>query len=1026
MILVIFCHQNQYAQGNVQFHVNTHILGGKKILRVKCDFNDPYAWVLAEHNQVYRINSATKKVDDFTAQFSSYHDLTFIDIAGESADTVFIATGNKMVIQYKKGVTNTISAAQGLVDDINSIGVDYSGIFLTETANVLLIGTFNGMFRYNMDTEELILSSHKEDSQIFEATYKKLFHSGTYDSSGPQTGTLRFIPTLVFDDHTYFPGYVWLDGQTFGDHINTAFYTTPTIYDSQIHPNFLNIYWGNDKGMFQIKNSGSYYLSDNYKHYLDNIQVNKITSIYGLTAFGDGHAFFDAGLIKENMLIGTDQGLYYSTAMYDYYGNNNQLNEFTLSHFDELGNIRVNDISVYPKSTREPVCEDGFWLATDDGLYFVKPDYAAALNNQQAKLISFENEPYDPALKRICEGNEAHLLADQYNDGNAAVQWYRNGQELPGESGVELVTTKPGDYYAVLYDPCQNFHFESNHLKVEVISAPIFSFNYPDHKQYCGISEFKLETDYSQAYHYRWYKDGELLDKTDNFLLVNENGTYKVEVSACDGTWVPSKETGVEFINLPEPKVIPDKFKYCEGETAHLNSGVPPDDSYNINWYRDGEPLTENLNKQEIEVVKPGSYTVKLTAKNGDCFKVSEAAALSFTPLPHFTFDYPDVLSYCNEPSTILKTTLNPSYQYRWYKDGVLNGITGNVLTVTASGLYALEVSSCEGSWVGTKNVQVNLARLPNPQLTADKTSYCTGDIAKISAGISPSADYAINWTNNGVPLPEWDGHSTINATAEGRYRAIVTSTLLHTCFYVSTEYALTFNPEPGLTLERSTTQTLCDGQLLTVRAVYNEGSIRWSDGQSTDLITITRPGNYGVGLTSTTGCYRHIDFDINFYALPVINIPDAVICPSAHQTIILTADEGYSTYLWNGVKGGSQFSVDRPQIVQLTVIDNNGCQATKQITVSEQCQETSIPNTFTPNGDGINDTWVIPPLESVPDVSVQVFNRYGTKVYQSNGLYTPWNGRMGTKRLPAGTYYYIISEKKAGKKFSGNVTLIY
>lgn len=1014
------------AQGDISLHVNTQLLTGKKILKVKCDFHDPYAWVLAEHNQVFRISSTTKQIDDFSSKFSAYHDLTFTDIAGESADTVFIATGNKMVIQYKKGVINTISAAQGLVDDINSIGVDYSGIFLTETANVLLIGTFNGMFRYNMDTEELILSSHKEDSQIFEATYKKLFHSGTYDSSGPQTGTLRFIPTLVFDDHTYFPGYVWLDGQTFGDHINTAFYTTPTIYDSQIHPNFLNIYWGNDKGMFQIKNSGSYYASDNFKHYLDNIQVNKITSIYGLTAFGNGHAFFDAGLIKENMLVGTDHGLYYGTAMYDYYGNNNQLNEFTLSHFDELDNIRVNDISVYPKSTREPVCEDGFWLATDNGLYFIKPDYAAALNNQQAKLISFENEPYDLALKRICEGTEAHLLADQYNDGNAAVQWYRNGQELLGESGIELVTTKPGDYYAVLYDPCQNFHFDSNHLKVEVISAPVFSFNYPDHKQYCGISELKLETDYSQAYHYRWYKDGELLDKTDNFLLVRENGTYKVEVSACDGTWVPSKETGVEFINLPEAKAIPDKLMYCEGETAHLNSGVPPDDSYNINWYRDGEPLTENLNKQEIEVVKPGSYTVKLMAKNSDCFKISEATVLSFTPSPQFTFDYPDVLSYCNEPSAVLKTTLNPSYQYRWYKDGVLNGATSNELIVTASGSYALEVSSCEGSWVRTKNVQVNLVHLPDPQLTADKTSYCAGDIAKISAGINQSPDYSINWTNNGVPLPEWDDRSTINTITAGSYRAVVTSTILHTCFYVSTEYTLTFNPEPSLTIQRSTTQTLCEGQPVTVKAVYSDGHIQWSDGQSSDEITITRPGTYGVGLTSGAGCYKYISFDLSFYSLPVINIPNAVICPSAHQSVVLNADEGYSTYLWNGVKGGAQFSVDQPQVVQLTVIDNNGCQATKQITVSAQCNESAIPNTFTPNNDGANDTWVIPAIENDPNVQVQIFNRHGVKVYQSNGFYKPWNGQYKGKNLPSGVYYYVIFQKTVNKKMTGFVTLLY
>jgi gliding motility-associated-like protein len=851
-------------------------------------------------------------------------------------------------------------------------------------------------------------------------------YSGAYHTNGLDNDTVKYIPTLPVGDHTYYTYFLWLGGQTFGDHISTAFYTTPMIYDFRDHAIFLNMYWGNDKGMFQIKGDGSSYARGVFKHYLNNIQVNKITSIYGLTAFGNGHAFFDAGIIKENMLVGTDHGLYYSTAMYDYYEDNNQLSKFSLNHFDELGNVRVNDISVYPKSTKEPVCEDGFWLATDNGLYFIKPDYAAALNNQQAKLISFENEAYDLALKRICEGSEAHLLADQYNDGNTAIQWYRNRQELPGESGVELVTAKAGDYYAVLYDPCQNFHFESNHLKVEVISAPVFSFNYPDHKQYCGISELKLETDYSQAYQYRWYKDGELLDKTDNFLLVRENGTYKVEVSACDGTWVSSKETGVEFINLPQPEIAADKFTYCEGETAHLYAGVPSDDNYSINWYLDGVLLTAKTQMQTIDVVQSGSYTVKLMAKNSDCFKVSAAATLSFAPSPKFTFNYPDVLSYCNEPSAVLKTELNPSYSYRWYKDGTLNGITSNELTVTESGSYSLEVSSCEGSWVSTKKVQVNLIHIPVPVLTADKSSYCEGDMAQITAVVSPSADQSIAWTNNDLPLPEWNGHSTISTTTAGRYRAIVTSILHNTCFFVSNEYNLQFNPEPSLTIERSSTQTLCEGQPLTLKAVYSEGSIQWSDGQSTDELTVKKPGTYGVSLTSMAGCYKYFSFNLTFYPRPIINIADAVICPSAHQSVVITADEGYASYIWNGVTGGSQFNVDHPQIVELTVIDKNGCQASKHLPVSARGDDALIPNTFTPNGDGINDTWVIPPISNDSNAQVQVFNRYGEMVYENKGLYNPWNGQYNGRKLPSGVYYYLIVQKKTGKKYSGNVTLIY
>jgi hypothetical protein len=170
--LLLTCFQVTCARGDVSFHVNTHLLAGSQILKVKCDFHDPYAWVLAGHNQVFRINSATKQVEDFTAKFSAYHDLTFTDIAGESADTVFIATNNKVVIQYKKGIVRTISAAQGLIDDVNSIGIDYTGVFSTGNTNVLLIGTVNGMFRFNMETEELVLGSHKENSRYLKPLIK--------------------------------------------------------------------------------------------------------------------------------------------------------------------------------------------------------------------------------------------------------------------------------------------------------------------------------------------------------------------------------------------------------------------------------------------------------------------------------------------------------------------------------------------------------------------------------------------------------------------------------------------------------------------------------------------------------------------------------------------------------------------------------------------------------------------------------------------------------------------------------------
>jgi len=85
----------------------------------------------------------------------------------------------------------------------------------------------------------------------------------------------------------------------------------------------------------------------------------------------------------------------------------------------------------------------------------------------------------------------------------------------------------------------------------------------------------------------------------------------------------------------------------------------------------------------------------------------------------------------------------------------------------------------------------------------------------------------------------------------------------------------------------------------------------------------------------------------------------------------------------------------------------------------------TFIPNTFTPNGDGINDTWNIKYLEFYPNCTVEVYNRWGEKVYSSIGYTVPWDGKYKGDNLPTGTYYYIINLKNGDKAVSGYVAII-
>lgn len=84
-----------------------------------------------------------------------------------------------------------------------------------------------------------------------------------------------------------------------------------------------------------------------------------------------------------------------------------------------------------------------------------------------------------------------------------------------------------------------------------------------------------------------------------------------------------------------------------------------------------------------------------------------------------------------------------------------------------------------------------------------------------------------------------------------------------------------------------------------------------------------------------------------------------------------------------------------------------------------------SVPNAFTPNGDGKNDTWGIRNLANYTNCKVTVFNRYGQAVFTSTGYGTPWNGRQNGTDVPAGTYVYSIDLGNGTKPLTGTVIVI-
>ncbi|MDB5158042.1 MAG: hypothetical protein JWR50_2749 [Mucilaginibacter sp.] len=869
LLIFLFFFSSVYSQQDMDLHLTDTYLKGKNILKVKRDFHDPYLWVLAKNNEVYRINSLTYDIDDFTSQFSSYSALPFIDIAGVSADTVFIASNSTSVIEYKKGAIKILSTPDGIAGTVNSIGVNgayHSGPTI-DYLTMAFIATNKGLCRYNYKTETMLPVPIVSESKVFESSYRTEIFHGNDNCYFCTPDTVDHYVVTEFMNYTIFATEIYLGGNSFGSDMRSVFFISGNPYNP--NQNFTTLgyhFWATENGVFQTKWDHSYWSGFNpVYHYLKGTDVTKISSIYGLLDFGNAD---NPGLAKENLLIGSSQGLYYSNSVIS--------KQPTFFHFDGLGNKRVNDICVNANSydlnfkysflstNNGNVCEDGIWVAADDGLYLITPDYAPYVSpTQKIQAISFDGDNYSATQLEICSGTSVTASVNTATYSGNVVQWYKDGLELSNQSNKSITITEAGDYNAILYSPCSGVHFETNHLKVTEIASPIFTFNYPD------------------------------------------------------------------------------KLGYCDGSVATL------------------------------------------------------------------------------------KTDNNAIYTYRWYKDGVLNGNTTSSIDITQAGKYKLEVSTCSGSWVPTKEVQVDFIKVPLPTITTDKTVYCAGDQATLSTSLVNDGNYTINWSLDGVIMPGNQNKNSIITNNPGAYTLTISSNLAP-CSQSSTPYILNFEAPPQISLERVITTTLCDGQSVDLKATYSGGTITWSTGETTDKITVNQSAYYTATVKTTAGCEVFKDINVQFFPNPVLSVPDATLCQFTNQTITLTAPAGFTKYEWNGKQGTSSFSTGQLGKVNLVVTDNNGCTASQTINITSHCDDIHLPNTFTPNGDGINDTWTIAGLEGDESTTVKIYNRYGEMVFQSKGYSNPWNGTINGKKLPGGVYYYVINAHQSRQILSGNVTIIY
>jgi gliding motility-associated-like protein len=218
------------------------------------------------------------------------------------------------------------------------------------------------------------------------------------------------------------------------------------------------------------------------------------------------------------------------------------------------------------------------------------------------------------------------------------------------------------------------------------------------------------------------------------------------------------------------------------------------------------------------------------------------------------------------------------------------------------------------------------------------------------------------------------------------------------------------------------------------------------SDNCTSEAITFSQLPAAGTPLTvgsaqqvtltaaDASGSTVDISFQVSVVAAtgPVVSFStDPIIFSGSNTQLQPKVNSDIAKYSWSPAEGLSDPYVKDPvaspsatTTYTLNVTTLGGCTGSASITVTV-LDDVFIPNTFTPNGDGVNDLWNIKHLSEYPACSVDIFSRGGQLVFHSTGYSKPWTGIYKGNDLPVGTYYYVIDLKDGRNKLAGKVTII-
>jgi gliding motility-associated-like protein len=390
----------------------------------------------------------------------------------------------------------------------------------------------------------------------------------------------------------------------------------------------------------------------------------------------------------------------------------------------------------------------------------------------------------------------------------------------------------------------------------------------------------------------------------------------------------------------------------------------------------------------------------------------------------------------------------NPSFQWQEKIDnGPWTDIPGatatsyikNFPSATAPGIYTYRLSAAE-----TGNMALAKCRVSSQPLTI---KVAANPVTTVTSN-SPLCEQAgLFLTATGGTSYQWAGPNGFTASGAsasvsnvqpvhaGKY--LVTVTNDNNCTHLdSVTVVVNSNPIAATSFEEF---SICQGDNIGLSGSGGT-NYKWipPTGLSSDIVPDPTASpvdtmNYQLIVTNPDGCKDTTELTINVIERARADAgPDKYIIKGNSVQLAATALGQNINYIWSPDAYIDDVFTLQPVVAPphdttyiLTVTSNEGCGVDIDSMHVFVYKDIYVPTAFTPDNNGLNDTWFIPALSAYPEFTISVFNRQGQILFYTKNTNKPWDGKYKGIPQPAGVYVYMIDIKLTGQILKGTLMLV-